>query len=188
MSLLCVAVMAPRTLLLIVGFLAVLSGPGGASASERHTQNLKNCSVVYHGVMYLREGNGLKNFTVQGRYCLPGAILNIVLNSTVAAEICPDAVMSNVTYVQSVAVHGSLPTNEVVGVLSCPRSENRLFSHIQRHLGLYPALSLGLETMWLYTLCALSLSIFSAFYPQMAYVDNPLPKTPVSIPNKKLNL
>ncbi|QQL09680.1 Ba67 [Baboon cytomegalovirus] len=191
MALFVVAVMAPRTLLLVVGVLTLLSTVTVASASQTHA--FTNCSVVYRGLLYVWSGEtqgNLTNITVEGRYCALGATLNILLNATAGANGCSNfsSVLSNITRYTNLTVHGLKQNWTMIDMVSCAESKgSQLFNWIRHSLGLYPALSLGLETLGLYILCTLALSVFAAFYPQMAYVDNALPKTPLydTAPNKK---
>ncbi|QQL09855.1 Ba67 [Baboon cytomegalovirus] len=190
MALFVVAVMAPRTLLLVVGILSLLLTVTVASASKTHA--FVNCSVVYRGLLYVLNGQNqddLTNVTVEGRYCALGATLNILLNATAGAKEClnSSSILSNITRYTNLTIHGLQQNWTMIDMISCAKSKgSQLFNWIRHSLGLYPTLSLGLETLGLYILCTLALSVFAAFYPQMAYVDNALPKTPLydTAPNK----
>ncbi|QQL10018.1 Cy67 [Cynomolgus cytomegalovirus] len=170
--LLSVAVMAPRTLLLVVGCLSLLFTVALGVQQPINKYGYVDCMPAYFGSLYIPGVNEPRvlNVPLTGLYCLSGITLeSSVTNYTARNENrCQNGSLSSAIFSSVRHANGHVPRPKCKGginLLSC-EANSRLVNFI-RYLGLYPAASLGFDSMCVYILASLYLGVLKSMTSEM---------------------
>ncbi|QQL10196.1 Ja67 [Japanese cytomegalovirus] len=173
--LLIVTVMAPRTLLLVVGCLTLLSTAAMGVPQPINRHGYADCMLAYFGSLYIPGADEPRvlNVPLTGLYCLSGiALESSVTNYTARNEEedgrCQNGSLSSAIVSSVRHANGHVPRpecKEAANVLS--REINSRLVDFIRYLGLYSAASLGFDSLCVYILASLYLGVLKALNSEM---------------------
>nr|QMS44010.1 Rh67/V5 [synthetic construct] len=174
-------VMAPRTLLLVVGCLTLLSTVALGVPQPINKYGYVDCMPAYFGSLYIPGVNEPRvlNVPLTGLYCLSGITLesSVTNYTTRNGDRCQNGSLSSAIVSSVRHENGHVPQSTCKGginLLSC-EANSRLLDFI-RYLGLYPAASLGFDSLCVYILASLYLGVLKAMTSEMITIPGkPIP-------------